>query len=145
MQRLTLTLTATMLIGSIALAHSGVQNAQVMQRMNAMSSAAAATKVLGNMARGKTPYDATQAAAAKADLQAIAAEIPTTFRENAHDPKSEAAPAIWENYDDFSAKADIMLSAANKLNVSNAGTIGNSLAALGASCKGCHQSYRIKK
>ena len=43
---------------SAALAHTGVKNAQVMARMEAMEQIAAATKTLSEMAKRQIPFDA---------------------------------------------------------------------------------------
>lgn len=55
---------------------------------------------------------------------------------------------IWSNWEDFEDKADRFTAAAEELSVAAAsGDLGASKAAaqnLGASCKSCHESYRIK-
>ncbi len=145
MKTLSVALMGSLMIGSIALAHQGVKDPFVKARMHAMGTAGQATKVLGDMAKGSVDYDATQAAEAKAALIQIAQDLPALFQENASDPVSEARPAIWDDYADFSAKADVMAAAAVALDTSSAATIGAGLRALGGSCGGCHKAYRQKK
>jgi cytochrome c556 len=61
---------------------------------------------------------------------------------------SAAAPAIWENFDDFKAKAaklgtDADMVLAN-LPTDQAG-VATAMKTLGADCGTCHQTYRLKK
>lgn len=134
--------TASLMIASMALAHNGVKNAQVMARMQGMEQIGAASKTLGNMARGRLAYDADAAAAAKAALTLHAGEIAGLFEENASDPKSEALPVIWEDFADFTAKADALTQAAEALDISSADSIGAGMRAIGGSCRSCHSTYR---
>lgn len=142
MRRTVLTLTASLMIASMALAHNGVQNAKVMARMQGMEQIGAASKTLGSMARGRVAYDADAAAAAKAALAQHAGEIAALFEENATDPKSEAVPAIWENFADFTDKADALRDAAEALDISSADSIGAGMGAIGGACRSCHRAYR---
>ena len=93
--------------GGMALAHAGVENPAVKARMDAMSDIGAGTKVLGNMARGRVAFDAAEAEAeaALARIATRAAETPALFEAQEDDPKSEALPAIWADFADFSAIA----------------------------------------
>jgi cytochrome c556 len=133
------------LFATAAFAHSGVTNAAVKARMDLMGEIKDASGVLGGMARGKIAFDADKAAAAKASLIATAGQIPALFEAPEMDPKTEALPAIWDNWADFTAKADAMTVAAQALDVSSAQAIGQSMRPLGQSCGGCHKSYRIDK
>ena len=97
------------------------------------------------MARGKIPFDAAQAERAKAKLSAAAAGIPAAFEVQAEDPKSEALPAIWSNWDDFTAKSVAMETAVSGLDTSSLEDLRAGLGPIGRSCGGCHKSYRIDK
>ena len=104
------------------------------------------TGILGNMAGGKEPFDAAKAEGAKAALIEAAGKIEATFMEQgAADPVSEAKPEIWANWDDFLIKAKALGDAAGAVDVASAETIGAGMGAIGASCKGCHTSYRAMK
>lgn len=73
--------------------------------------------------------------------------LPDYFPENA--TSEGARPEIWQNWNDFEAKAGDFTAAAQALVVAthagNAETIGGAVKALGATCKACHQKYRYKK
>jgi len=56
-------------------------------------------------------------------------------------PKSEAAAAIWQNWDDVVTKSEAMQAAA-AMPVSTPAELGAAMQALGASCKSCHGPYR---
>lgn len=134
--------TIALTVGTVALAHEGVQNAAVAARMQAMTDIAASSKTLGNMARGRLAFDAEAAEEARALLAAKASAVPALFEENADDPKSEADPSIWENFDDFSAKANSLAAAAEALDVSSAASIAEGFGPIGSSCRSCHAPYR---
>ena len=131
-------------VAGAALAHSGVQNPTVKTRMDAMSVIGKNTKVLGTMAKGEVAFDAPTAQAAAAAIASHAAQIADVFRDPATDPKSEALPAIWQSYDDFSAKADELERAASDAaqGLATPGDLAPALAAIGGTCKSCHQTYR---
>ena len=128
---------------SAALAHSGVSNPAVKARMHAMMQIADNTKILGAMAKGEAAFDADEARAAAA-IAAHAASVPTLFMAEEHDPKSEALPAIWQDFDTFGQRSEALTLAAAEA----AGTIETeadlkpALARIGGTCKSCHQDFR---
>ena len=126
-----------------AWAHQGVKDPLVMARMEAMSDIAAATKLLGDMAKGAAAFDAAQAREAAATIERLAAETPARFETPADDPKSEARPAIWERFEDFRTKAQALEAAARAAQpLRTEAELKAALAALGAACKACHEDYR---
>jgi cytochrome c556 len=104
------------------------------------------TGILGDMAGGKSAYDAAAAEGAKAALIEAAANIEATFMEQgAADPASEAKPEIWTNWEDFLADAKALGDAAGAMDVASAETIGAGMGALGGTCKDCHTEFRVMK
>ena len=102
--------------------------------------------IVGDMAGGKTAYDAAEAEAAKAALVEATGKIEATFMDQgAADPASAARPEIWANWATFLAKANAAKDAAGALDVSSAETIGAGMEALGGACKACHADFRLKK
>ncbi|WP_407493805.1 c-type cytochrome [Pseudooceanicola sp. MF1-13] len=132
--------------GTAAFAHSGVKNPDVMNRMMGMSELAKQMKVIGTMAKGEAAFDADAANAALAKISEEASYIPSLFENKATDPKSEALPAIWDNWDSFTAHATELEELAGGL----AGTIqaeadlGPAMGQLGKSCGACHADFRAK-
>ncbi|MCE8531792.1 cytochrome c [Ruegeria pomeroyi] len=137
-------LVVALFAASAALAHSGVSNPAVKARMHAMMQIADNTKILGAMAKGEAPFDADEARAAAAAIAAHAASVPTLFMAEEHDPKSEALPAIWQDFDTFGQRSEALTLAAAEA----AGTIETeadlkpALARIGGTCKSCHQDFR---
>ena len=129
---------------TVAAAHEGVKNPAVMARMNGMSAIAESVEVLGKMAKGATPFDAADAGAATVSIAKHAAEAPKLFEERAEDQKSEALPAIWENFDDFTAKSLELETIALRLSTSikSIDDLPPALKRLGANCTSCHEVYR---
>jgi cytochrome c556 len=138
-------LTTLALSGTLAFAHSGVKNPAVMARMNLMSDVGAATKVLGEMAKGTRPFDADTASTARATLLKDADQIALLFEAEEGDPKSEALPDIWTDWAGFMNQTDKMRKATESLDVSSLDTLREGMAAIGQSCSSCHEAYRIKK
>jgi cytochrome c556 len=104
------------------------------------------TGVLGDMAGGKSAYDAAAAEAAKAALIEAAGAVEATFKDQgAADPASEAKPEVWANWDDFLIKAKALGDAAGAMDVASAESIGAGMGALGGACKDCHTTYRVMK
>ena len=132
-------------LATAAVAHDGVSDPTVKARMMLMEEIRLNMGAIGGMAKGKIPFDATQAERAKAKLSAAAAGIPAAFEVQAEDPKSEALPAIWSNWDDFTAKSVAMETAVSGLDTSSLENLRAGLGPIGRSCGGCHKSYRIDK
>jgi cytochrome c556 len=115
-------------------------------RQDTMDAIGMQMKVLGEMAGGKTPYDAAAAEAAKAALIAAATNIPVAFeKQGAADEKSTAKAEIWTNWDDFLKDAEALKTAATAMDVASVETIGAGMGAVGATCKDCHTEYRAMK
>jgi len=102
--------------------------------------------IIGDMAGGKTEFDAAAAEGAKAALVEATGKIEATFKDQGGaDPASEAKPEIWANWDDFLKKATAASDAANALDVASLDTVKAGMGALGGACKDCHTTYRIAK
>ena len=102
--------------------------------------------IIGDMAGGKTAFDAAAAEGAKAALVEATGKIEATFKDQgAADPASEAKPEIWANWDDFLKKAKAAGDAAGALDVASVDTLKAGMGALGGACKDCHTAYRIMK
>ena len=132
------------LVAGVALAHEGVKNSVVMARMNGMTSIAKDMKIIGNMAKGIEQFDATKVRHALEAVAAEAAKTPELFEANEDDPKSEARPEIWSNYEDFTAKAIELESVANQLipTIANKDDLRPAMRKLAESCSSCHKVYR---
>lgn len=138
-------LAAVLVLGSATAALSYATNPTVIARQKAMDQNGQAMKTLVPMMQGKTDFDAAAAQAALAAIATVAAGAPDLFKANEHDPESKAKDTIWDNFDDFTAKASALQTAAE------AGAGVDSLAALQAAmgpvaqaCKACHMEYKAQ-
>lgn len=128
-----------------ATAHDGVKNPAVKTRMMLMSGIKDAMAVIGGMAKGAIPFDAGKAETARTALENAAEKIGGAFKANETDPKSEALPAIWENWDRFTSNAEDLSMAAGVMDVSSLDSLRAGIGNVGAACSGCHKAYRVKK
>ncbi|KRB50108.1 cytochrome C556 [Rhizobium sp. Root708] len=139
-------LVAGMGVSTVFAAGEGTHDARVAM----MKKIGGATGSLASIAKGEKPYDAEAVKTALATISETAKAFPDQFKpgtENAS-ADSEASPKIWENMDDFKARAQKLSSDADALVAqlpADAAGVGAGLKTLGASCGGCHQNYRVKK
>lgn len=137
---------AVVLAAGVAYAQEESTDPNAVARSELMKMVGKNTGILGDMAGGKSAYDAAAAEAAKAALIEASAKIEATFMtQGAADPASEAKPEIWTSWDDFLKKASALNTAATAMDVSSVETIGAGMGAIGGSCKDCHTTYRVKK
>jgi len=133
-----------LILSGAAFAHQSVKNPAVKARMDGMVTIKDAMKNLAQMAKGAAPYQ--QATADKA-LEAIIEQsnkVPDLFRDRQDDPVSEALPAIWSDFDDFTKKAKALQQAAEKASraVTDQASLRSAMREIGVTCKACHDSYR---
>ena len=131
-------------ISSVAFAHSGVKDKNVKERMMVMKEMANNTKIIGQMLKGKTSFDANEAKLALERLSSLSLETPKVIEINATDPKSEAKSTIWNEFDEFTRLSKDLAETSILL----AGSIGNiddlrpALRGISLGCKACHSRYR---
>ena len=129
---------------SIVFAHSGVKDKNVKERMMLMKEMANNTKTIGQMLKGRTPFDANEAKLALERLASLSLETPKVFKINASDPKSEARPAIWDEFDEFTrlskdlAETSLVLAGS----VDSIDDLRPALKRVSSGCKACHSQYR---
>ena len=142
MKKLAIITVAIALSGATIRAHS-VENPAVQKRMDVMKEIKGAMSVLGGMAKGAIAFDAAVAGAAQNTLIEQSGMVATTFEANEKDPKSEALPTIWENWDTFVEMADDLTFAAEGLDTTSLDGVRGGLGNIGASCGACHKKFRM--
>ena len=131
-------------LSSVAFAHSGVKDKNVKERMMVMKAMADNTKIIGQMLKGKTSFDANEAKLALERLSSLSLETPKVFKINATDPKSEAKPVIWDEFDEFTRLSKDLAETSTDL-ASSLKTIDDlrpTLKRVSSGCKACHSRYR---
>jgi cytochrome c556 len=117
-------------------------------RIAMMKKIGGAAGVLGAIAKGTKPFDADAVKAALTTIAETAKVFPDEFGPNADKADKEVNPKLWDNFDDFKAKAAKLSSDAETalatLPVDQAG-VGAALKTIGSNCSACHQAYRITK
>jgi cytochrome c556 len=105
-----------------------------------------AMKPLGAIAKKQAPFDA---AAVKASATTIAENLEkaaTLFPAGSGGGESKAKPEIWTDAAGFEkAMKDAHAAAVALQSVKDEAAFGPALGAVGASCKGCHDKYRMPK
>lgn len=130
---------AVALIGTFAVTAATSANAHEMMKtlggeMKKLGAAAAA----GNN---------DEIAAIAKEIAAIAEKIPGDFKDKPTNPDTRAKPEIWDNFADFTAKAEDLNAAALKVAAgAEAGTLPGDAKAVvgmvGGACGACHKEYR---
>lgn len=107
---------------------------------------------INGMARNTVEFDAALAERNARRVAALAPMIPELFAANdtrSMDVRTDALPIIWDNMDDFTAKATALEEAANTFAAVAAGgeraaTIA-AIRAFGSTCGNCHREYRADR
>ncbi|MGR3676429.1 MAG: c-type cytochrome [Paracoccaceae bacterium] len=144
MKRMKLLWPVPVFFAATAFAHDGVKDPTVLARMNVMDAIADDVKTLGAMAKGEQAFESQTARAAAARMAHNAHDSIALFKDPAGDPKSDALPAIWDDYDDFTEKALNLQSAAQTASnsISTPEDLRTALGEIGQTCKACHRDYR---
>jgi len=124
--------------------------AMMKQRHDDMEAFGDETKKIGNALKSSSPdIAAIQQSAAK--IAGLAPKIQPLFPAGTGPDvgKTRAKPEIWQKPEDFALKAHDFGQAADQFNVAaktgDLSQINASFAALGKSCKACHDLYRAPK
>ena len=142
MRRLTPALLAALLTATAVLAHTGVKDTQVKARMDGMKLLGAQTKILDQIAKGATPFNAAKALTAIEEMQTEAKRTRALFEPKADDPKSEAKSEIWTNWVSFTARSNALSDALATADVTTPDALGQSVRAFGVACSACHKQFR---
>ena len=133
---------AALLIAAAAFAHSGVKDPQVMARMNGMSAMEKHNKTLGEMVKGTVAFDKTAATQAIEGMKVEAAKTVALFEPAAQDPKSEALPAIWNNWENFVAQSEALQNVLERVTINDASDLRPTFRDINRACSACHKDYR---
>lgn len=100
--------------------------------------------VLHRMALNEAPFDLIAARRAVAEVGELARQIEPLFGHPIHDPASRARPEIWENFEDFTARAADLAAYADWA-IAGFATIEDGIRIhneIERHCQGCHALYR---
>ena len=125
-------------------AHKGAHGV-VKERMKAMMRMEKGLRRINLMAQGKAAFDAKTVRERAAALRRHARRIPELFPPGTHKHPSEASPTIWQHFDDFRHRAARLSTLAEALGKATERTLPDVLRQVQATCKGCHERYRIER
>ena len=138
--------------GGIAIAEAQTNaGATITARQDAMKAQGGAMRTLTPIVRGEQPWNQQAAVQAATTLNNTAKAIPTVFPQGTGPDagKTDALPVIWQNFGDFQAKSKALeTESAKLLQLAQAGDEAGFKAqfpAVGRTCGGCHETYRVKK
>lgn len=138
-------------IGAADVAFAQTPANAIKQRQETFKSFGAAMKAISDSLRSGSP-DAALIRSRAQTLAGHGPNIPSWFPRGSGPEagiKTEALPAIWAQPVDFQSRAAAFTRAAQALDAAaaggNAGAMGKATQELGATCKGCHDNFRLKK
>lgn len=141
--------TVTVLAVVLGVGAAAAQSDPVKTREDLMKSNNNGAKAVVQMAKGQKPFDAKVVEAAFTQWADTAKQLPDLFPDNSKTGgDNRASPKIWENKADFNAKiADFAkVVADNKAKaVASLDGLKAAVGAIGKSCGGCHDDYRLAK
>jgi cytochrome c556 len=134
-------------VGVLAIATAAVSAGNPMEERQATMKAVGQSMKEGAGLNSAATFDAAKAKAAMDSVAAAAKKLKSLYPPGSGtDPKSAADPKIWENKADFEKKlADMGAAATAASKATTADAFKPAYAALGATCKSCHDIYRKKK
>lgn len=138
-------LVAALVLGTAASAAlAAAMDPDVRARQEAMGLIGSNVKKVTQMVKGEVAFDAAGAQAAFAAIAEKADMVPALFENPSNsDPEAEAKDAIWENWDDFTAKAGALKAAAEAgASVDSPEALAAAMGPLGEACKACHSTYK---
>jgi cytochrome c556 len=139
-----------MLLALVFSAGVDAQEGPVKYRQSLMSAVGGHAGAVAQIAYGGVPYKDYLAGHAHA-LVEVSKQVTIAFKEEiiTEDPPTRAKAAIWEDWDEFEAKAgDLEKAAAAVAQAAESGdtdAVAAKLDPLWDACKGCHKKFRQKQ
>jgi cytochrome c556 len=132
-------------VGAVVAQQDVVNQAQTLMKGNGKNAGA-----LGAMIKGDKPYDQATVDAALAQFADTAKKLPTLFPASSKGLKPEGdystSPKVWEDKAGFDARVAAFAKAVTdaKGKIKDVDTLKTELGAIGKTCGGCHETYRLK-
>jgi cytochrome c556 len=145
MRKLILAISVLVLAGTAAFADDPLAERQALMKANGK-----AAGQLAAIAKGEQPFDAAAVLVALKTLNddAQKLDVEKLFPAGSDKGKTEASPKIWQDMAGFKARADAFKKAAAAAVAAppaDVAGVKTTLGAIGQTCGGCHENFRIKK
>ena len=131
-----------LMVCSVLFAHSDGKDINVLNRMKLMSSMAEHVKILGQMMKKQTSFNEKRVTETLNKILSLSENTHSVFKVNTTDPKSEAKPIIWREFNDFIKLSDQLSDSVKSLSISKYEDLRPAMMKIGAGCKACHKKYR---
>ncbi len=147
-------MTLSLIVTGVAFGAFAEGSDDINDRQEAMKNIAQSMKTLTPMAKGEVDFDADIALGELSTINMYAQELPDWFPEDSQlghgkdGEDTEAAPAIWEKPDEFSAMLDKFIAdtgSAVESNPQDADELAAAMGIFSGDCKTCHEDFRVKK
>ncbi|MCW8907397.1 MAG: cytochrome c [Sedimenticola sp.] len=137
-----------LLCSTLIMAHSGASGV-VKQRMELMKSVGKEMKTIAAMVKGEQPLDAAKVREGAALIASRSGEVEALFPRDSLMQPTEALPAIWDRWPEFSELTQRLQQEAEQLGrkaeEGDRRELLRQFAALGKVCSGCHTDFRKKQ
>jgi cytochrome c556 len=143
----TVVVVGTLLLGVGAVVAQQDQVAQTQAQMKGNGKNAGA---LAAMVKGEKPYDQATVDTAMAQFEDTVKKFPTLFPASIKGMKAQgdysASDKVWDDKAGFDERVAAFSKAVSdaKASVKNLDTLKAAMPAIGKSCGGCHETYRVK-
>jgi len=133
-------------VGAVVAQQDVIEQSHVLMKANGKSLGG----TLSPMARGDKPYDQAAVDAALTQLEDSAKKLPTLYPVSLKGAKLEGeyAPSakIWDDKAGFDAQVAAFAKAVAdaKAGIKDLDSLKANFPAIGKSCSGCHETYRVK-
>jgi cytochrome c556 len=132
-------------VGAVVAQQDLVNQAQTQMKGNGKNAGA-----LAAMVKGDKPYDQATVDTAMTQFEDTIKKFPTLFPDSIKGMKAEgdysASSKVWEDKAGFDAHIATFAKAVTdaKASVKDLDTLKGAMPAIGKSCGGCHETYRVK-
>lgn len=133
-------------VGAVGAQQDAAKSAQAQMKANGRALGA----TLSPMVKGDKPYDQAAVDEALNSLDETAKKLPTMFPASLKGAKFEGdfspSPKIWDDAAGYKTQVDDFAKAVSeaKAKVKNLDALKAAMPAIGKSCAGCHEGYRVK-
>jgi cytochrome c556 len=135
-------------IASAALAHEGHEHATGVVRERMILMTDMGKRLLAASKRLRANKDLDSVTSDARAIQELAAKVTALFPAGSTQAPTAAKPAVWQDWDDFAAKAKNLEKESEKLvttSTKDGVALRAQFRAVGFACDACHEKYRVTK
>jgi len=145
MKTLSLVSTFVLVVSCAALAHEGHEHATGVVRERMVLMTDMGKRLLATSKRLRANKELERIAPDARAIHELAGKIASQFPPGSTQTPTAAKPVVWQQWGDFTEKAKILQTEAEKLskiNASDGSALRSQFRVVGAACDACHEIYR---